>query len=133
MRDDHFNYAFDAYALSYAPPVVLKSRDGKVYDASAEPQFAPVFAAMFADAKANCSAETYDLGVCAGMLAAAARLGTYAAEAGPVFDAIAAGNRTSGWDEFTICADADCSATKDIADFREAIETALRSWGYLPA
>ena len=133
MRDDRFNYAFDAYALSYAPPVVLKSRDGKVYDASAEPQFAPVFEAMFSDAKANCSAETYDLGVCAGMLAAAARLGIYAAESGPVFDAVAAGKRTSGWDEFTICTDADCSATKDIADFREAIETALRSWGYLPA
>jgi hypothetical protein len=133
MRDDRFNYAFDAYALSYAPPLVLKSADGQVYDASAEPQFASAFQAMFDDAKANCSGETWDLGVCAGMLAAAARLGTYEAESAPVFAAIADGKKTSGWDEFTVCIDAACSSTQELADFREALETALKSWGYLPA
>ena len=41
-RDDRFNYAFDAYAFSYPPPAFLKSRDGEVYDASAEPGSAGV-------------------------------------------------------------------------------------------
>jgi hypothetical protein len=133
VRDDRFNYAFDAYAFSYAPPMILKSRDGMVYDASAEPQFRPVFDAMLDEAKANCSGETWELGSCAGVLGAAARLGTYAEEAAPIFAALAAGKRTSGWDEFSICADRACSATKTIADFPTAIETALRAWGYLPA
>lgn len=133
QRDDRFNYAFDAYAFSYAPPMILKSRDGAVYDASAEPQFRPVFETMLADAKQSCSGETWNLGACAGVLGAAARLGTYEAEAAPIFAALAAGKKTSGWDEFQLCTNTDCSETKTIADFPTAIETALRDWGYLPA
>ena len=47
--------------------------------------------------------------------------------------ALAAGKRSSGWDDFTVCEDVACSATKDTKDFGEAIELALRAWEYLPA
>ena len=79
------------------------------------------------------SGETWNLGVCAGLLAVAARLGTYDEELALVTAALAAGKRTSGWEEFTVCVDVACTATQDVKDFGEAIDLALRSWEYLPA
>jgi len=131
--DDRFLYVFDSYAGSYAPPLFYKSRDGEIYDASAEPQFRPEYEAVLADARKRCSGDTWELGSCAGLLAAAARLGTYEAESAPVFAAIKAGRTTSGLDSFTLCLDEKCEKTRDVPDFAEAVAASLKSWGYLPA
>ena len=73
------------------------------------------------------------LGVCAGLLGAAARLGTYEDELAKVTAAIAAGKTSSSWDEFTVCKDVACSANEEVTDFSVAIDRSLRAWDYLPA
>lgn len=130
--DGRFNYTFDAYAFSFPPQLVLKSKDGVSYDDSANPKWRSFYETQLAEMRGDCSGETWNLGVCAGLLGVAARLGTYEDELALVKAALSAGKRTSGWEEFTICADVECASTKDVSDFGEAIDLALRSWGYLP-
>src|SRR6218665_1059900 len=132
IRDDRFNYLFDAYAFSFPPPLVLKSKDGVVYDASHDPAFRPLFEDALEAARAECSGETWNLGPCGAVLAIAARFGTYEAELAPIKAALAAGKRTSGWDDFSFCDDADCTTQTTFTDFVEAAEHGLRLWGYLP-
>ena len=133
LVDGRFAYAFDAYAFSYPPQQVLKSRNGVSYDASADPKWRSFFETQLDEMRGDCSGETWNLGVCAGLLGVAARLGTYDEELALVTEALAAGKRTSGWDDFIVCTDIACSATEKVADFREALDRSLRAWGYLPA
>jgi hypothetical protein len=131
LYDDRFNYAFDAFAFSFPPPLVMKVRDGRVYDASNDPAFAAYFEAALVDGKTRCSGDTYELAACAGVLAIAARLGSYEEEAPSILKAVAEGKTTSGWQEFEFCSNADCTATEKFASFAEAVGYALRTWGYL--
>ena len=131
--DGRFNYTFDAYAFSFPPQQVIKSKDGIGYDDSANPKWRGFHETQLEEMRVDCSGETWNLGVCAGLLAVAARLGTYDEELAVVTAALAAGKRTSGWEEFTVCVDVACTATQDVKDFGEAIDLALRSWEYLPA
>jgi hypothetical protein len=130
--DGRFNYTFDAYAFSYPPQQVLKSKGGESYDDSANSKWRSFYETQLNAMRGDCSGETWNLGVCAGLLGVAARLGTYDEELALVTAALAAGKRTSGWDTFTVCVNLECSATKDTADFAEAVELSLRAWGYLP-
>lgn len=131
--DGRFNYTFDAYAFSYPPQQVIKSKDGVSNDASADPKWRSFFETQLGEMRGDCSGETWNLGVCAGLLGVAARLGTYDEELALVTEAIAAGKQTSGWEDFNVCIDAACSATEDVKDFAVAIDRSLRAWGYLPA
>ena len=131
--DGRFNYTFDAYAFSFPPQQVMKSRDGEGYDDSANPKWRSFYETQLGEMRGDCSGETWNLGVCAGLLGVAARLGTYEEELALVTDALAAGKRTSGWDDFTVCEDVACSSTRDTKDFAEAIDLGLRAWEYLPA
>ena len=133
VYDGRFLYAFDAYAFSLPPQQVFKSRDGVSYDASDDPRWQSLYEAQLTEMRPSCSGETWDLGVCGGLLGVAARLGTYDAELETVQAALEAGKRTSGWDEFIVCVDAECSATETVTDFVEAIDRSLRLWGYLEA
>jgi hypothetical protein len=133
LFDGRFNYTFDAYAFSYAPQDIYKSKDGVSYDASADPRFRKVFETQVEERRGDCSGETYYLGVCAGLLGAAARLGTYEEELAKVTAAIEAGKTASGWEEFNVCKDVACSANEEVTDFSVAIDRSLRAWGYLPA
>lgn len=132
LFDGRFAYTFDAYAFSYPPQQVFKSRNGKSYDASAEPQWRPFFEAQVEERRGECSAAPWSLGVCAGLLGAAARTGTYEQELAVITAAIAAGQEVSGWDTYTVCVDAACATTEDVKDFGEAVDRSLRAWGYLP-
>jgi hypothetical protein len=132
LSDDRFNYTFDAFAFSLPPQKIIKLKDGISYDAAGEPQFRPYLEATLADARPLCSGETYELAACAGLLGTAARLGTYETELGPILKAIDAGKTTSGWTEFEFCLNADCTETKKFDRFADAIDYALRTWGYLP-
>lgn len=131
MPDGRFTYTFDAYAFSYPPTQIFKSAMGKIYEASALPQFRPLFAEELERARADCSGETWNLGACAGLLGMAARLGTFEAELATVQTALAAGKRTSGWDDFDICGNDDCTEKQSFADFGDAVTAALQAWGYL--
>jgi hypothetical protein len=130
LYDGRFNYAFDAYAFSFPPPLIKKVRDGKVYDASGDPAFRDYFQAALEERRANCSGETYDLASCASAIAIASRLGIYDEIAPPILEAIAAGKKTSGWDEFEFCSNEDCSASEKFTDFASALDYALTTWGY---
>ncbi len=131
--DGRFNYTFDAYAFSFPPQLVLKSKDGVSYDDSANAKWKGFYETQLEEMRGDCGGESWNLGVCAGLLGVAARLGTYDEELALVNEALAAGKRTSGWDDFTVCADPECATTKDSKDFAEAIDLSLRAWGYLPA
>jgi hypothetical protein len=130
--DDRFGYAFDAYAYSFMPPRIMKSKDGVAYDASADPRYRSLFEESMERARENCSGDIWDLGSCAGLLGVAARLGTYEEELGPILAAIDAGRKTSGWDDFSFCIDETCDQRKTVTGFAEALDYALRQWGYLP-
>jgi hypothetical protein len=133
LFDGRFAYTFDAYAFSYPPQQVIKSKDGVSYDASADPKWRSFFETQLGERRGDCSGETWNLGVCAGLLGVAARLGTYDEELALVAAALEAGKRTSGWDDFIVCIDIACSATEKVTDFDAAIDRSLRAWGYLPA
>lgn len=133
LFDGRFNYTFDAYAFSYAPQQIYKSKDGVSYDASAEPQFRDFYTAQVDERRGDCGGENWYLGVCAGLLGAAARIGTYDEELAKVLEAIESSKTSSGWEDFTVCKDTACSATEEVTDFGVAIDRSLRAWGYLPA
>ncbi len=129
IPDGRFFYTFDAYALSGAPSVIHRFRDGVPYDASGEPEFAALNTEDLQLYLDGCPGEDgYYLGQCAAMLAIAARLGQYETYFAPVAAALNSGTRpASGWDDFQICETDDCKFT----DFTLAVAEALRRWGYL--
>lgn len=133
LFDGRFNYTFDAYAFSYAPQQVYKAKDGVSYDDSANPLWHDFFAAQVEERRGDCSGGTWNLGVCAGLLGAAARLGTFEAELATIEAAIAEGKTTSSWETFDICADASCSSRTSTPDFGVAVRALLTEWGYLEA
>lgn len=132
LWDGRFGYAFDAFAFAYPPQLIMKAKDGVAYDASTDPRFASYFESELEAARGSCGGETWDLGACAGLLGMAARLGTFEVELATIETALAAGKKTSGWDEFDICIDDACSEKYTGTDFAEAIEVALTAWRYLP-
>lgn len=133
LFDGRFNYTFDAYAFSYPPTEIYKSRDGVSYDDSANPRWHDYYAAEVEARRGDCSGETWSLGVCAGLLGAAARIGTFDAELAVIEAALKAGKEKSSWETFDICADAQCGSRTTTPDFGIAVRALLAEWGYLPA
>ena len=75
VTDDRFLYAFESYAGSIAPPLVLNVIEGKKVDVSADPRFRRVFEKAAAKTRAACIKDDYPNGICAAYAANAARLG----------------------------------------------------------
>lgn len=73
LRDNSFLYTFDAYAFSWAPPVVLNVVGGKLSDVSTSGRYRRLFADDMSGAKAQCLRHIN--GGCAGYVADAARIG----------------------------------------------------------
>lgn len=73
LRDNSFLYAFDAYAFSWAPPLVLNVVGGQLSDVSASGRYRRLFVDDMAGAKAQCLKHVN--GACAGYVADAARIG----------------------------------------------------------
>ncbi len=73
LRDNAFLYTFDAYAFSWAPPLVLNVVGGKLSDVSASGRYRSLFADDMAGAKVQCL--KHSNGACAGYVADAARIG----------------------------------------------------------
>lgn len=132
LFDGRFNYTFDAYAFSYAPQQVYKAKDGVSYDASADPHFREFYVAQVEERRANCGGENWYLGVCAGLLGAAARIGTFNDELKTISAALEAGKLSSGWEEFDVCGDKHCLSRSKTSDFATAVRALLTEWDYLP-
>ncbi|MEG3181606.1 hypothetical protein [Sphingomonas sp. LT1P40] len=75
VSDDRFLYAFESYAGSVAPPMVLNVIDGAKVDVSADPRFRKIFEKAAAETRKGCIKEEYPNGACAAWAANAARLG----------------------------------------------------------
>lgn len=71
--DEAFNYAFDSYAGSWAPPMVHTVVDGRAVDVSKTAAFRPVFVRYAAEARSACLDQGN--GACAAFVAASARAG----------------------------------------------------------
>ncbi len=96
--DESFNYAFDSYAASLAPPKIYNLVGGRLIDVSANPGFRPVFQERLGEARQGC--EQHSNGACAGFVAIAARLGR-GAWAWPIF--LRSYDQTSDWTWPTSC------------------------------
>lgn len=129
--DNAFLYAFDCYACSRPPPLILNIQNGKAVDVSAAPRYAPLFRADMAEAKKGC-AEHYN-GVCAGYVASAARAGKFG-EAWSFM--LAHYNKSSAWDYPTRCKgerkDYRCEGTElKPRGYPEALRWFLEDNGYI--
>lgn len=136
VPDPRFHYTFDCYACGAPPDAVFTLEGGNFVEISDRPQFRDLFVENFNYMSENCGAgEEWSAGVCAGLLGAAARLGIYEGTLAILRPGLAAkgGKLTMTWDEFSFCANDDCSEQTVIKDFAEAVDYALREWGYLPA
>ncbi|HVP83352.1 MAG TPA: hypothetical protein VMS78_01400 [Rhizomicrobium sp.] len=130
--DNAFLYAFDCYACSHPPPLVLNIVNGKAVNVSTAPRFASLFRADMAEAKQGCA--EHNNGVCAGYVADAARLGEFD-EAWQFM--LANYNKTSTWDYPTRCqgqkVDYRCQGTElKPKDYPEALKWFLQDNGYVP-
>ncbi len=135
VPDPRFHYAFDCYACGGPPAAVFTLRDGAFTEISAEPRFRFLFVEDFNRYSQSCgTGEEWTAGVCAGLLGAAARLGIYEGTLAILKPGLGKGGKlVSGWEDFSICANDECTETQDFTDFVEAVDYALRRWGYLPA
>lgn len=135
LRDNSFLYTFDAYAFSWAPPLVLNLVGGKLSDVSASSRYRRLFADDMTGAREQCLKHVN--GGCAGYVADAARIGqvdaawkimrtAYQRQVDPMFQP-------------TVCAAAmtgkTCPTGKEqkIKSFPEALAWFLANQGYITA
>lgn len=133
VRDDRFLYAFESYAGSVAPPLVLNVIDGKKVDVSTDPRFRKVFERAAAETRKECIAEEYPNGVCAAYAANAARLGQLDAAWPVILREYQRGVKT--WpDSCKVARDAEynCPDGQEIEypDYPTALRAYLKELGY---
>jgi hypothetical protein len=73
--DNAFLYAFDSYAASWAPPLVMNVTNGKVLNVSTAKRYAALYRADMEKAKPECA--KHQNGACAAYVADAARIGRF--------------------------------------------------------
>jgi hypothetical protein len=133
LVDNAFLYAFDSYAGSWAPPLILNVVDGHVKNVSAAPRYAALYRADMEKTKAACA--EHSNGACAGYAADAARIGHFD-EAWKFV--LAHYDRESDWDYPTRCvgkrANGECKGREiKPRDFPQALQWFLQDNGYRPA
>jgi hypothetical protein len=136
VSDDRFLYAFESYAGSVAPPLVLNVIDGKKVDVSADPRFRKVFEAAAAETRKACIKEEFPNGACAAYAANAARLGQLAAAWPVILEQHNKLNRT--WpDGCKVARDEEYNCPEgqgiEYPDYPVALRAYLAELGYIPA
>lgn len=132
VGDDRFLYAFEAYAMSVAPPRFFNVRNGQVVEVTTAPGLKSQFEALLPEYRQAC--ETASNGACAGYVAAAARAGRLN-EAWRVM--MKSHNRTSDWGLPPGCASAlvedKCPPGDEITftSFPDALADFLKTTGYI--
>lgn len=136
VRDDRFLYAFESYAASVAPPLVLNVIDGKRVDVSADPRFRKIFERAADETRKACIKDDYPNGACAAWAANAARLGQLDA----VWPVILAEYRKepAAWpDHCKVDRDADDQCPEgqlvEYPDYPTGLRAYLVALGYSPA
>jgi hypothetical protein len=136
VTDDRFFYAFESYAGSTAPPLVLNVIDGRKVDVSADPRYRKVFEKAAAETRKLCIKDEYPNGSCAAYAANAARTGQFDT-AWPVI--VAQYQReTKVWPNRCKVergkADGSCPEGQEIEfpDYPAALRAYLSELGYIP-
>jgi hypothetical protein len=137
LSDDSFLYAFAAYAMSYAPPVVLNVTNGKVVDVSKNPAFRKLYRDAIEDAGRTCRSGEDGMarnGACPAYVASAARLGKLSEAWTHMLSSYDA---STGWDFPTACLVDDSSGCPDksrvqFKSYPEALLNFLQEQGYVP-
>ncbi|MDO6963190.1 hypothetical protein [Rhizobium alvei] len=124
--DQRFLYAFDSYAGSLAPVKIMKLRAGKLEDVSEDTAYQQYILRDMHSRAGDCYSEAGP-GICAGVLANAARLGLFHSMLAYVpFDRIDGRTDMS----YLSCSADECGEEKRFASFQEALEFRLQLWGY---
>jgi len=129
--DNAFLYAFDSYAGSRAPLLIMNVAGGKAVNVSKAPRYAAVYRADMEEAKTSCAGHAN--GGCAAYVADAARLGQFD-EAWTFM--LANYDQKSTWDYPTRCQgqkiDYRCKGTEQKPkDYPEALRWFLQDNGYI--
>jgi hypothetical protein len=134
--DDRFAYAFTDYAASAMPPRLFELDGGRVIDASQARRYAPLFEKELEQDKAACVKHEDQNGACAGMVAAAARLGQRPSAWQTMLDNY---DKTTGWEFGPKCKvpaeRGQCPHDKQVAypSYPAALESFLVDNGYMKA
>ncbi|HEY1708924.1 MAG TPA: hypothetical protein VGG10_11720 [Rhizomicrobium sp.] len=133
LSDDRFLYAFDSYAASRSPPIVINVVNNAVQDVSKESRYRALYLKDMAKTKDQCAAHMN--GVCAAYVADAARAGKFD-EAWAFM--LANYDKGSTWTYPTRCqgkrsASGDCAGkTLKPHDYPESLRWFLQDNGYIP-
>lgn len=130
FADEAFNYAFDSYAGSWAPPLIHKVVEGRAVDVSKAAAFRPIFVRYAEEARTACLEHAN--GACAGYTAAAARAGRLDAAWAEMLGAY---DQASNWILPTACRVRTAGACPTGAEmtfstFPEALQWFLGDYGY---
>ena len=128
--DQRFLYAFDSYAGSWAPTVIIAVNDGRMRDVSSERRFRAVYRRDLADMRNACVERAN--GACAAFVATAARVGELD-EAWAVM--LSSYDQTSDWTYPSACrvrARSSCPSGAEVqfASFPESLHWFLGEYGY---
>ncbi|MBL0373081.1 hypothetical protein JJB09_13685 [Rhizobium sp. KVB221] len=124
--DQRFLYAFDSYAMSLAARKIMKIRGVSIDDVTADPPYETYLISQITKYENECYNGT-SAGLCAGLLGTAAKVGLYSSIASRVpFKAIDAAMEKT----YLECSAEDCGQQKMFGNFREAVESRLKSWNY---
>jgi hypothetical protein len=77
LFDDRFAYAFGCFACSWLPPRIFTVHDGALVDDSGSRKYDATYRKDLENAKKACVGENRNKGLCAGVAADGARLGTF--------------------------------------------------------
>lgn len=128
--DQRFLYAFDSYAGSWAPTVIIAANDGRMRDVSSERRFRAVYRRDLADMRDACVERQN--GACAAYVATAARVGELD-EAWALM--LRSYDQTSSWSYPSACrvrTSGQCppEAELQFASFPESLQWFLGEHGY---
>lgn len=133
LWDSRFFYTFDAYANSIPPVLIQDTQDGALRDVTTEPDYYPQLKADMQYQAEYCGGPGgWEASACAALAANAARVGQYESQRERIATYLETREFHSGWDEFSFCEDEDCTTTLEFASFVEALDYALKDWGYIP-
>ncbi|HEY4126230.1 MAG TPA: hypothetical protein VGM36_16515 [Rhizomicrobium sp.] len=131
MIDNAFLYAFDSYAASWAPPLVMNVVNGKAQNVSAAKRYAALYRADMEKARSECA--KHQNGACAAFVADAARIGQYD-EAWKFM--LANYDKASSWTYPTRCdgkmVESQCKGREiKPADYPQSLQWFLQDNGYI--
>lgn len=130
LSDGRFNYTFTSYAGSFPPVKVLVTDGGELRDVTTD--FRSLIKSDMVAQSRMCGGEGgWNASACAALAANAARIGRYDEIRAKIVEHLETGSFDAGWEDFSFCLDDQCDDSRDFTYFPEALDYALKLWGYI--